>query len=145
MLKRTATSNTTSWNVTDAELAEDIDNLSHRIAVLEKAKGHMEQELTRRLQERGAQELAHPTLEVKLVRGTPQYDLLTMMLLKELIDPEEWNKAYSPEHEETITVKAKLNMVKARHWPTRFGNDVAQVFEKALIATPSRLSIVAKT
>ena len=129
---------------TDEAIADCINEENKCIAVAEAVKGHAEQELVRRLQERGAQELFHPTLEVKLDLGTPKYFLPTMHKVKEIISPEEWAKAFTPEHEETVLVEAKLDMKKARHWPKRFGKDVAAIFEEALLPSSPRLVVKAK-
>ena len=129
---------------TDEAIADCINEENKYIAVAEHVRGRMTMELTRRLQERGAQELLHPTLEVKLDPGTPRYFLPTLHKVKEIISPEEWDKAFMPEHEETVLVEAKLDMKKARHWPKRFGKDVAAIFEEALLPSAPRLIVKAK-
>ena len=129
---------------TDEELADSIATTKHAIALFQEDQGRAERELSQRLQERGARELAHPTLEVKLDLGTPKYFLPTMHKVKEIISPEEWDKAFTPEHEETVLVEAKLDMKKARHWPKRFGKDVAAIFEEARLPSAPRLVVKAK-
>ena len=129
---------------TDAELADAIVITKRSIAFFQADQGRAEQELTNRLQSRNALELLHPTLEIKLDPGTPKYFLPTMYKVKEIISPEEWAKAFTPEHEETVLVEAKLDMKKARHWPKRFGKDVAAIFEEALLPSVPRLVVKAK-
>ena len=70
---------------TDEAIADCINEENKCIAVAEHVRGRMTMELTRRLQDRNALELAHPTLEVRLEYPSPTYDIGCLVALAELV------------------------------------------------------------
>lgn len=100
----------------------------------------MEAEMERRLRYRGARELYHPDWVMEMVEPTPEYRMDRLETLRELVPPQEWEKAYTPEHTEMVAAKLSMTVVKA--WARRFGTEVGRVIEEARIpGAPARLRI----
>lgn len=129
--------------VEDVDLATHINRLALEEASRREERQRLEFELQKRLEARGAKELAHPELEVKLDIPSPTYDYGKLRRLAELVPPDVLLTGYSPEHQETqvVMVKEKWNMVKVKPW-VKYGNEVAEVIEGAKMpGGPARLKI----
>lgn len=98
-----------------------------------------DQELLRRMRERGATELPLDGATVRLVRASPTYDLGLLTALKETLTAEWLNKVWTPAHEEMIQVAEKWNGTQLRS-AEKLGGEVAAVIQQARI--PGRESIV---
>ena len=131
--------------LTDEELADGIHGHLGLEALNRDFRQRLEQELQRRLEERRATELAHPTLEVKLEYPSPTYDPQKMHALMELVEPSTIAEAFTPQREKTVLVPESWDMRKVRGWPKRFGDEVAAVLERAkLPGGPPKLRVKEK-
>ena len=120
------------WIITARELQE-----SRRM------KDTIEDELTSRLEEDGATEYVAPDGgKVTLTESGGSYDPSKLMGLMEYIDESELITAgaFTPEHEETNTVPAKWNAVKAKPFGKR-GDDVRAVIEGARVPGRPKLTV----
>ena len=131
--------------LTDEELADGIHGHLGLEALNRDLRRRLEQELQRRLEERGATELPHPTLEVKLEYPSPTYDPQKMHALMELVEPSTIAEAFTPQHEQTVLVPESCDMRQVRGWPKRFGDGVAAALERAkLPGGPPKLRVKEK-
>lgn len=129
-------------NMTDQELGDQYATYTKLISEMRAQMADLEAEIHRRLIQANARELIHPSLRIALVEAGPSYDLDSLMpKLKEILPPAIVDDAYTPQHEVTTVVVQKLNMVKARFWPERYGNEVKEAFDKARIPGAVRLVI----
>ena len=103
----------------------------------------LEYEILKRLEARQATEMTSPLWTAKLVKPSPQYDMGKLLALKEEVSPDEWAKAFTPEHMEMVP--AKLDMRVAGGWGKRFGSTVAQALDRARLPSgPGTLKITRK-
>ena len=128
----------------DVTLATLIDHLDTKIKGLQNERGHVEQELTRRLQERGARELAHPTLEVKLVYPSPTYETAKLMVLAEIIPPEDYNKAYQPAWVKEVPQAARFDGRQLNTLARKYGEPVQKVLDQARLPSAPKLDVKPK-
>jgi len=129
----------------DAMLAEGISRMAFDLTEIQNAKGRMEQELTRRLQDRGARELAHATLIVKLAYPSPEYNTPKLrLLLGEVVSPEECAKAYKAEHTKQVSVAAKFDGQQLNVLARKYGQPVQEVLDQARLPAAPRLVVKAK-
>ena len=128
----------------DAMLAEGIALMTLDLTEIQNAKGRMEQELTRRLEERGARELAHATLIVKLEYPSPTYDVAKLRPLAEIIPPEDYAKAFQPEHTKSVPMPARFDGKQLNALARKFGQPVQEVLDQARLPSAPRLVVKAK-
>ena len=126
---------------TDAELADSIAMNQNSIAVLQEDQGRAERELTHRLQSRNALELAHPTLEVKLVYPSPVYETAKLMALAELVPPEAFDAAYKSEWVKQVPQPARFDGRGLNVLARLYGKPVTDLLEKAKLPSSPRLVI----
>ena len=131
-------------SLSDDELLSAWQLQTRHIKHLTEEQGHVEMLLRQRLLERGATEIPHPSLTVKLESRFGGYDLSRIQVLKELLPPDVIAEAYTPAHEETIQVPDKWDGRKLLGWPKRFGKEVAAVLEAAELPRAVRLVIQPK-
>tara|TARA_Y100000310_G_scaffold38796_1_gene36315 strand:+ start:2342 stop:2764 length:423 start_codon:yes stop_codon:yes gene_type:complete len=115
-----------------------------RIAEADMRQGRqkMEFDLLQYMVAQGATALDHPTLNVKLQKGRPTYDVIKAeKTLPELISPERWNEAYTPES--TKVVPAKLNGTKMNKLK-ELGDEVAKAVESLTMRADPVLKIEEK-
>ncbi len=128
---------------TDEELVDDWRRLDTAVSTLQEQLGHIEMELTNRMQGNGATVIPHATHEVKLAEGAPSWDYSTLAALREITDPADLDGAYTAAHEETVLVPAKWNMTKGKAL-ARFGDEHRQIIDNARLPGAVRLRIKAK-
>ena len=129
---------------TDEELADGISLLDEEIAYCQNQRGQVEMELTHRLQGRGARELAHPTLVVKLEYPSPAYDVGKLRALAEVIPPEDYTAAYQPEHTKEVRVPARFDSRQLNVLAGKYGQPVQTVLDQAKLPSTARLTVKAK-
>ena len=106
-------------------------------------RGRIEHELTRRLEADDATVLAHPTHTVAITPGKPTWDYSRLAALRELLPESEIAKAYTPAHEQLISVPERWDGTKLRTL-RKFGREVAEAIDRARLEARGRLSIKAK-
>ena len=116
------------------------EDRSETIALATKDRGHVEQELTRRMNEENQTEIPNPYFEVKL--GTPSYDISRLKGLAELVGKSDYNRAYKPAHQEekTVNVPEKFDMRVVNGWE-KFGAAVQKAIKDAELPFSRRISI----
>ena len=136
----------TNWyaTATDAELADFIAMTKNAIARFQEDQGRAEQALTQRLQERGALELAHPTLEVKLLYPSPTYDVPTLLILAEIVPPEDYAKAYQPAWVKAVPQAARFDGRVLNTLARKYGTPVTAILEQAKLPSSPRLVVKVK-
>lgn len=131
----------------DVALASDIARLSEMERNYREIRQRQEHELQRRLEARGATELPHPDLVVKLEHPSPTYDVGKLAALRELL-PEELlleTKAWMPEHVETVLVAERYDARVFRTFGRKYGDEVGAVIEGAKMpGGPARLRVTEK-
>ena len=128
----------------DADLAAGIDHYQRMEASARNLRQRAETELQRRLEARGATELAHPALEVRLVAESPKYDPGKLQGLYEVADPTEVSVAWEPPHEKTVEVAGRWNGTKLNTLARKYGDPVRQVLEAARLPGVVRLVVKPK-
>ena len=104
--------------------------------------GRIEWELTRMMQDDGATALPHPEYDVALTYR-PTYDYGKLAGLRELVPQAEIDRAFVPEHKETVTVKDRWDMRKALTFK-KFGREVEAVLDGARVMGEPKISIKPK-
>jgi hypothetical protein len=117
--------------------------LDAAIRELQEQRGRIEWELTRRMQGDGATAIPHETHEVALTATKVTYEPAFLTPLLELVSVENliYEKAYSPEHQETVP--AKWNATKLKPF-RKYGADVAAIIDGARVEGPPKLTIKEK-
>ena len=127
--------------VEDTDLANAIALLLHTEAECRDHRQRCEHELQRRLEARGATELPHPTLEVKLDYPSPSYDPAKLHQLYEILPEHVVAPAVTPAHDKTVHVPEAWNGTKLRSLEHRFGNDVKAIISDARLPAPPKLRV----
>lgn len=131
--------------VDDITLASEIAHCLKAEAEIRDTRQHRERELQHRLEARGALELPHPDLVVKLEYPSPIYDVSRLRGLAELLPSEVIDLASTPEHLETVLVREKWDARVFRTWGSKYGDAVSQVIEGAKMPSgPGRLRVTEK-
>ena len=112
------------------------DSASHS----RKGSDYIEFILQKRMEDKGASVLPSMTHDLKMDRA---YDTDTNVLaqLREHIDPEVLDVAYTAEHTETVPESWDMRKVNAFK---RYGTEVEAIIEKSRLWQPARLSIKKK-
>ena len=129
--------------VSDDELLASYVVLESGITDLVGRRDRIQQELERRMTERGATELPHPTIECVLKYPTPTVDTNKLMALNELLAPMTIEEGFTPEHTEARLVPAKFDMTVVNTWK-KYGKEVADIIEGAKLPTRPRLVVKRK-
>ena len=128
----------------DAHLATVIVQWRDKETGAREARQRLEHELQRRMEARGATELPHPDLVVKLETPSPAYDNSKLRRLYEIAPREEVDKCVTPAHTEEVRVEEKWSAVKFKTL-LKYGVEVFEVIEAAkLSGGPPRLRITVK-
>ena len=136
---------TTYAHLDDQELATEIANRLQMQRMNQDTLGHMQMELQQRLEARGAAELPHPKLVVRLEYPSPSYDVGKLRRLGELLPPDVIATACTPEHEVVSVVPEKWDARVFRNFGKRYGLDVAAVIADAQMpGGPAKLKITEK-
>ena len=130
--------------VEDTDLANAIALLLHTEAECRDHRQRCEHELQRRLEARGATELPHATLEVKLIYPSPNYDISTLRRLYEELPKEVVDQAVTPAHDKTIHVPEAWDARKFKSF-AKFGADVHAIIEAARLPAPPKLRVRPKS
>jgi hypothetical protein len=103
-------------------------------------KGRIEQELTRRMNADNSTQIQHPIFEVKL--GTPNYDYSRLKALAELVDKDEYARAYTPAHQEEkkVDVPEKFDMRVVNAW-LKYGASIQEAISYAELPLSRRITI----
>ena len=111
-----------------------------KIDLAMKDKGHVEWELTKRMNADNQTEIPHPRFEVKL--GTPSYDYSRLKALAELVDKDEYSRGYTPAHEETkkVNVPERFDMRVVNAWH-KYGSAIQEAIQHAELPSSRRITI----
>ena len=116
------------------------EDRSARIDLAMKDRGHIEMELTRRMNADNSTQIPHPHFEVKL--GTPNYDYSRLKALAELVDKDEYRRGYTPAHEETkkVHVPERFDMRVVNAWH-KYGSAIQEAIQHAELPLSRRITI----
>ena len=129
---------------TDEAIADCINEENKCIAVAEQVRGRLTMELTRRLQARNAMELAHPTLDVKLVYPSPTYDMGCLVALAEVVPPEDYAKAYQESYVKQVPQPARFDGRVLNTLARKYGEPVTAILDRAKLPSSPRLVVEEK-
>lgn len=124
---------------TDEVLLETYHTTRERLASFQSLLGHLELEMIRRMEARGAVGIPDErfTCEMKVTRN---YDQLSLAPLKEVFNREDLNHCFTPAHEEVVQVADKWDVRKVIPLAKRYGIEATRIVEKATL--PGRRSLV---
>ncbi len=116
------------------------EDRSARIDLAMKDRGHIEMELTRRMNADNSTQIPHPEFEVKL--GTPNYDYSRLKALAELVSSDNYRRGYTPAHDETkkVHVPERFDMRVVNGW-LRFGSAIQEAIQYAELPLSRRITI----
>ncbi|MAH50201.1 hypothetical protein CMI37_30555 [Candidatus Pacearchaeota archaeon] len=116
------------------------EDRSARIDLAMKDKGHIEMELTRRMNADNSTQIPNPYFEVKL--GTPSYDYSRLKALAELVSSDEYRRGYTPAHEETkkVHVPERFDMRVVNAW-NKYGSAIQEAIQYAELPLSRRITI----
>jgi hypothetical protein len=131
-------------NETDIQcLIRDHIQVSEAISSLRDTLGHLDMEITRWMEAEGASAIPHDTHLVSFTPGKPTYRYDILAGLREILPPEVIEKAWMPEHEETVTVPEKWD-IRVVNGFTKYGTEVQAIIGRARLDGPLRLKIAQK-
>jgi len=113
----------------DKELLEGIVLAQAQVKQALEVRDRLTFEAERRMLERRATAIDHPTIECKL-EHKPTYDYGLLVALKEEVSDEILFTGYVPAHEETITVPEKWDMRVVKTWP-KYGSNIGAIITQA--------------
>lgn len=138
---------TTYAHMDDQELATEIAQRQQMQRINQGTLQRMQYDLQSRLEARGATELPHPDLVVKLEYPSPVYDVGKLAALREHL-PEALlleTRAWTPEHVETVMVAEKYDARVFRTWGAKYGVEVKAAIDAARMpGGPARLRVTEK-
>ena len=100
-------------------------------------------EVERRMRDKGATMLAHPSFTEIALKSRAEYDQRCFDILEGLLTPEQLAKVRVPAHEEVVQVAARWNTTSVKAL-AKLGGEVKAVIEGARIEGPARLAITYK-
>lgn len=124
----------------DHGLAEMWDTYEAAQARAKAGRDYVEYLFLRRMEEREADRIASPVLEIALTR-LYDVDANALGVLGEHLDPAQIAAAYTPP--EQIWTEAKWNMVMVNTW-RRLGKEIADIIEDAKVYKPARVRVKRK-
>ena len=128
----------------DEELLGDWVRIEETLRSLRDSLGQLEQEISRRLTERGAKEMLHPYVSCRLIFPTPGIDPTKLTPLREILPPDTLGEGFFPAHEEIVQAPDRWDMRVVNKWARSLGNEVASIVEGAKFPGAPRLVIKAK-
>lgn len=134
---------TTITTATDSELILHLGGLQAELKAIKQDIDRTEYELQQRMEQRGATAIANDFYDVRL---ETTYILSVEELrarVGELVPADEWDKAVTPEHEQTIVIAAKADARVVNSW-RKFGSSVAAGIDAAKIPDKVRLIVKEK-
>jgi len=115
----------------DKELLEGIVLAQAQVKQALEVRDRLTFEAERRMLERRATAIDHPTIECKL-EHKPTYDYGLLVALKEEVSDEILFTGYTPAHEEIITVPEKWDMRVVKTW-RKYGSNIGAILDMAII------------
>ena len=131
---------------TDQRLVSMLVSAMRREKEATESRGRVEQEIHRRLEERGGRKLLGSVEDVILTPASPNYDHAKLRReLGENVDPNMWDSAFTPEHPSTARIAAKFNMTKLKAMATMHGKPVQNAMDLARLPDgPGHLKVERK-
>ena len=127
----------------DESLLLAYSDLTVSIAAQQNIAGHYEQELLRRMAERGATSI--PSTEfVCEVKQTDTYSQPGFTPLREILSGMDLDTCFVPAHTERIQVADKWNTVKVKALARRYGDEALAIVERARIPGAPRLKFASR-
>ena len=124
--------------LTNDELLQWYNGQILRLKHAEEAKGHLEQEILRRIAESGGTML--PSEEfICEVKSTNSYDQTAFRPFLEILNSADLETVFTPAHSEQVTVKDRWDTQKLIALARRYGDEAKATIDRARIPGPARL------
>ena len=114
----------------DSYLLSQLDHLRKGIERYQQYAGRIEQEILRRMEERGARAIPDDFFVCEAL-STMGYDQMAFTPLKEILVASELLKCLTPAHEETVLVPDKWNTAKVKSAAAKSGAEALAIVDKA--------------
>ena len=124
--------------LSDAELLRWYEQCGLHLQELQERAGRMEQEILRRMEERGATAIPSDQFVCELKQGN-SYDQTSLTPLLEIFNQLEISSCFQPPYEETVTVPAKWRIPQVIAAAKRRGTEALAIVARAKIAGVPRL------
>ena len=127
----------------DAALVQLRQEMLDAAKAHEEAKERIDMELLARMNERGAKGIPDAAYDVKMEENVT-YDQAAFTPLKEVFLGDDLKTVYTPEHEETVTVKEKWDTVRVKAMASKYGDAAKLIVEQARLVSGHKLSVKPK-
>ena len=131
------------YGVAHAHLSDDelLAEMEHIGAILDGFKntlGHLEMEVYRRIEERGATSIPSETYICEMETGF-KYDQPSFGPLKEIFNDADLKKCMTPAHTEEVKVEDKWTTATVKSLATKYGSDALRILANARMESRGRL------
>jgi len=127
----------------DHELVEGIVLAQEQVKQALEVRDRLTFEAERRMLERRATAIDHPTIECILKHPSPTYDYRLLVALKEEVSDQILFTGYTPAHEETVPVKESWDMRVVKTW-RKYGSNIGAILDMAVIPGQPRVQVKVK-
>jgi len=125
-------------HLSDDELLAEMEHIGAILDGFKNTLGHLEMEVYRRIDERGATSIPSETYicEMEVKRG---YDQPSFGPLKEVFNDADLAKCLTPAHTEEVKVADKWTTATVKSLANKYGSEALRIFENARTESRGRL------
>ena len=123
---------------TDDELLAEMEHIGAILDGFKATLGRLEQEVYRRIEERGATSIPSETYICEMETGF-RYDQRSFGPLKEIFNDADLKKCLTPAHTEEVKVADKWTTATVKSLAVKYGAEAMKIFENARTESRGRL------
>jgi len=125
-------------HLTDDELLAEMEHIGAILDGFKNTLGHLEMEVYRRIEERGATSIPSETYICEMETGF-KYDQPSFGPLKEIFNDADLAKCLTPAHTEEVKVADKWTTATVKSLAVKYGAEALRIFENARTESRGRL------
>ena len=125
-------------HLSDDELLAEMEHIGAILDGFKATLGHLEMEVYRRIEERGATSIPSETYICEMETGW-KYDQPSFGPLKEVFNDADLAKCLTPAHTEEVKVEDKWTTATVKSLANKYGSEALRIFENAQTESRGRL------
>jgi hypothetical protein len=125
-------------HLSDDELLAEMEHIGAILDGFKATLGHLEMEVYRRIEERGATSIPSETYICEMETGF-KYDQPSFAPLKEIFNEVDLKKCLTPAHTDEVKVADKWATATVKSLATKYGADALRILENARMESRGRL------
>jgi len=125
-------------HLTDDELLAEMEHIGAILDGFKNTLGHLEMEVYRRIEERGATSIPSETYICEMETGF-KYDQPSFGPLKEIFNDADLKRCLTPAHTEEVKVADKWTTATVKSLAVKYGAEALRIFENARTESRGRL------